>query len=108
MKTRVYQRGSTQLRATALGLGFSLSLLLGPPGGQAQQIACGQTITNTINSPEQTTTYTFLANAGESVTILALGQSMNAAADLYSPGGSRIGGCTNNFSGPINLASTGE
>jgi len=90
-----------------LELAFALNLLLGSLGGQAQQIACGQTITDTINSPGQTNTYTFDANAGENVTLLALSQSMNAVADVYSPTGSRIGGTTNNFSGPINLASTG-
>ncbi len=107
MKTQASRRGSIQLRTTLLQLVFGLHLLLGPLGGQAQQIACGQTITDTINSPGQTNTYTFDANAGESVTLLALGQSMNAVADVYSPTGSRVGGSTNNFSGPINLASTG-
>ena len=107
MKTQASPRGSIQLRTTLLQLVFGLHLLLGPPGGQAQQIACGQTITDTINSPGQTNTYTFDANAGESVTLLALGQSMSAVADVYSPTGSRIGGSTNMFTGAINLASTG-
>src|SRR6266404_6826129 len=107
MKTRGSRRSSIQPRTTLLKLAFTLNLLLGPRVGQAQQIACGQTITNSINSPGQTNTYTFVANAGESVTLLALGQSMNAVADVYSPAGSRIGGTTNNFTGPINLASTG-
>src|SRR6266403_3255788 len=107
MKTRVSRRGSIQLRTTLLKLAFTLNLLLGPLVGQAQQIACGQTITDTINSPGQTNTYTFVANAGESVTLLALGQPMNAVADVYGPTDSRIGGSTNNFSGPITLTSTG-
>src|SRR6266478_269725 len=107
MKTQASRRGSIQLRTTLLQLVFGLHLLLGPPGGQAQQITCGQTITSGINSPAQTNTYTFVANAGESVTLLALGQSMSAVAELYSPTGSRIGGSTNLFSGPINLTSTG-
>jgi len=107
MKIRVSRRSSIQLRTTLLKLAFTLDLLLGPLVGQAQQIACGQTITNSINSPGQTNTYTFVANAGESVTLLALGQSMNAVADVYSPTGSRIGGSTNNFTGPISLTSAG-
>jgi len=107
MKTRVSQRRSIQLRTALLKLAFTFNLLLGPLAGQAQQIACGQTIANSINSPGQTNTYTFVANAGESVTLLALGQSMSAVAELYSPTGSRIGGSTNLFSGPINLTSTG-
>src|SRR6266403_80512 len=107
MKTQASRRGSIQLRTTLLQLVFGLHLLLGPPGGQAQQITCGQTITSGINSPAQTNSYTFVANAGESVTLLALGQSMNAVADVYGPTGSRIGGSTNNFTGPINLTSAG-
>src|SRR6266704_1174191 len=108
MKTQASRRGSIQLRTTLLGLAVTLHLLLSPVGGQAeQQIACGQTITSSINSPGQTNTYTFDANAGESVTLLALGQSMSAVADVYSPTGSRIGGSTNMFTGAINLASTG-
>src|SRR6266403_1639428 len=107
MKTRASRRGSIQLRTTLLGLAFALPLLLGPLSNQAQEIACAQTISGTINSPGQTNTYTFLANAGESVTLLALGQSMSAVADVYSPTGSRIGGSTNMFTGPMNLASTG-
>src|SRR5437773_243938 len=108
MKTQSSRRGSIQLRTTLLGLAFTLHLLLSPVGGQAeQQIACGQTITSSINSPGQTNTYTFDANAGESVTLLALGQSMNAVAEVYSPTGSLIGGSTNNFTGLINLTSTG-
>ena len=107
MKTRASRRGSIQLRTTLLGLAFALPLLLGPLSNQAQEIACAQTITDTINSPGQTNAYTFAANAGESVTLLALSQSMNAVADVYSPTGSRIGGSTNMFTGPINLASTG-
>jgi len=90
-----------------LKLAFTLNLLLGPLVGQAQQIACGQTLTNTINSPGQTNTYTFDGNAGEVVDILVLGQSLNAAADVYDPTGGRIGGATNNFTGPISLTSTG-
>src|SRR5882724_5087191 len=110
MKTRASRRGSIQLRTTLWAVAFTLHLLLGPFAVQAQQIACGQTISNAINSPGQTNTYTFDANAGESVTLLAVGQSqsMNAVADLYGPTGSRIGGSTNNFSGPINLTSTGN
>src|SRR5436190_24339363 len=100
MKTRVSWRGSIQLRTTLLELAFAIHLLVGPLVGQAQQIACGQTITNTINSPCQTNTHTFVANAGESVTLLVLGQPMNAVADVYSPTGSHIGGSTNNFTGP--------
>src|SRR5439155_24657823 len=107
MKMQASRRGSIQLRTILLELAFALNLLLGSLDGQAQQIACGQTITDTINSPGQTNAYTFAANAGESVTLLALSQSMNAVADVYSPTGSRIGGSTNNFSGPINLTSTG-
>ena len=107
MKTRASRRGSIQLRTTLLGLAFALPLSLGPLSNQAQEIACAQTISGTINSPGQTNTYTFLANAGESVTLLALGQSMSAVADVYSPTGSRIGGSTNMFTGAINLASTG-
>src|SRR6266700_1516986 len=104
MKTQASRRGSIQLRTTLLGLAFAL---LGPLSNQAQEIACAQTISGTINSPGQTNTYTFVANAGESVTLLALGQSMSSVADVYSPTGSRIGGSTNMFTGPINLASTG-
>src|SRR6266567_7347823 len=104
MKTQASRRGSIQLRTTLLGLAFAL---LGPLSNQAQEIACAQTISGTINSPGQTNTYTFVANAGESVTLLALGQSMSAVADVYSPTGSRIGGSTNMFTGAINLASTG-
>jgi len=107
MKTQASRRGSIQLRTTLLGLAFALPLLLGPLSNQAQEIACAQTISGTINSPGQTNTYTFVANAGESVTLLALGQSMSAVADVYGPTGSRIGGSTNMFTGPINLASTG-
>src|SRR5258705_8299161 len=107
MKTRVSRPGSIQLRTTRLKLAFTLNLLLGPLVGQAQQIPCGQNITDTINSAGQTNTYTFVANDGERVSLLALGQSMNAVADVYSTTGSRIGGSTNNFSGPINLTSTG-
>jgi hypothetical protein len=107
MKTRASRRGSIQLRTTLLQLAFGLQLLVGPAVGQTQQIACGQTITSAINSPGQTNTYTFDANAGERVTLLALGQSMNAVADVYDPTGSQIGGSTNSFTGPINLASTG-
>src|ERR1043166_1970960 len=107
MKTQASRRGSIQLRTILLELAFALPLLLGSLGGQAQQIACGQTISSALTSPGQTNTFTFVANAGESVTLLALGQSINAVADLYSPTGSRIGGSTNNFSGPISLPSTG-
>ena len=107
MKTRMSRRRPIQLRTALLELAFMLGFLLGPLGGQAQQIACGQTISSALTSPGQTNTYTFFANAGESVTLLALGQSVNAVADVYNPAGSRIGGSTNNFSGPINLSSTG-
>ncbi len=107
MKTRVSRRSSIQLCTTLLKLAFTLNLLLGPLVSQAQNIACGQTITNTINSPGQTNTYTFDANAGEVVEILVLGQPLNAAADVYDPAGGRIGGATNNFTGPISLTSTG-
>src|SRR2546425_8309377 len=101
MKTQASRRGSIQLRTTFLELAFALPLLLGSLGGQAQQIACGQTITDTINSPGQTNTYTFAANAGENVTLLALSQSMNAVADVYSPTGSRIGGTPKKLFRPI-------
>src|SRR5882724_5373850 len=107
MKTRVSRRSSIQLCTTLLKLAFTLNLLLGPLVSQAQNIACGQTITNTINSPGQTNTYTFDANAGEVVEILVLGQPLNAAADVYDPAGGRIGGATNNFTGPISLTSAG-
>jgi hypothetical protein len=86
---------------------LALHLLLGPVSGQAHELACGQTSTNTISSAGQTNSYTFVATAGETVTLLGLGQSMNAVAEVYSPTGSRIGSCTNNFTGPISLASTG-
>jgi hypothetical protein len=107
MKMRISRTGLIQLRATSLGLVFALNLLPGPLVGQAQQIACGQTFANSINSPGQTNTYSFLADAGESVSLLVLGQSMNAVADVYSPTGSRIGGGTNNFTGPIHLTGAG-
>src|SRR5882724_311157 len=107
MKTQASRRGSIQLRTTLLGLAFALPLLLGPLSNEAQEIACAQTISGNINASGQTNTYTFVANAGERVTLLALGQSMSAVADVYSPTGSRIGGSTNMFTGPINLTSTG-
>src|SRR6266404_2134640 len=85
MNTRKSRRISKNLRATMPGLVFTLNLWFGAPCGQAQQIACGQTINSSISSAGQTNAYTFNANAGETVTILALGQSLNAAADIYSP-----------------------
>jgi hypothetical protein len=72
MKTRTSRRGSNQLRTTLLQLVFAFNLLLGPSGAQADQIACGQTITGTISSAGQTDTYGFEANAGETLDILVI------------------------------------
>jgi len=107
MKTGKLRRGLSQLRTTLWGLAFTLSLLLGSLCSQAQQIACGQTISGSISSGGETDTYTFNANAGDTVTILTLGQTINSVADVYNPANTRIGGATNNFTGPINLTSTG-
>ena len=90
---------------SCLVLGFNL--WLGLCCGKAQQIACGQTINSTLGSAGQTNLYTFDANAGESVTIFALGQSVDAVAEVYSPTGVFIGNCTNNFTGRLVLASSG-
>jgi hypothetical protein len=49
-------------------------------------------ITQDPITPGETFTYSFVANAGDRVTLLALGQPMNAVADVFSPTGSRIGG----------------
>lgn len=93
---------------TALwGLAFGLSLWQAPLCSQAQSITCGQTITSAISSPEQTTAYTFDAQAGETFDVLVLGQSFNAAADVYDPAGSLVGSCTNNYTGPLKVTATG-
>src|SRR5215831_12797804 len=84
-------------RTAMMELAFGLSLLLGPLYGPAQEIACGQIISNTIGSAEQTISYTFEANAGETFDILALGQNFNATADVEDPSGNRFGSCTNSF-----------
>ncbi len=86
----------------ALGLGRSLA-----QQSQSQPLACGQTANSSLSSAGQTNDYTFDANAGEVVTILVLGQTINAVADVYDPGGLRVGGATNNFTGPLHLAGTG-
>ena len=92
------------MKTTAkLSLALGLQLWLAPLGSQAQQLACGQTITNTINSPGQTTLYTFDANAGETFDVLALGQNFNATAEVYGPSEDRLAVCTNNFTGPLTL-----
>jgi hypothetical protein len=88
-------------------LSLAVGLWLGPLGSQAQQIACGQTITNTINSPGQTTLYTFDANAGETLDVLALGQNFNATAEVYGPSEDLLASCTNNFTGPLALTASG-
>ena len=96
------------MKTTAkLSLALGLHLWLAPFGVQAQQIACGQTITNTISSPGQTTIYTFDANAGEMLDILALGQNFNATAEVYGPSEERLASCTNNFTGPVTLSAGG-
>ncbi len=107
MNTGRSRRISKNLRTTVSGLAFTLNLLLGPHCSQAQQIACGQTINSSIASAGQTNTYTFNANAGETVDVLSLGQSLNAVADVYSPSETRVGSCTNNFTGPLNVPNTG-
>ena len=107
MKTNRYQRISNNARGAMAGLALTFALLPGPVWGQAQQIACGQTINSSIASAAQTVSYTFSANAGEVVTILALGQALNAVADIYSPSESRVASCTNNFTGPVTLTSAG-
>ncbi len=89
-------------------MAFSLPLLLNPFCSQAQPIACGQTITNTLTSAGQTVTYTFEANAGETLDILALGQGVNVAADVFAPTESQIASCTNNFTGPLTAAIAGN
>lgn len=90
---------------SCLVLGFNL--WVGLFCGQAEQIACGQTINSTLRSAGQTDLYTFDANAGESVTIVALGQSIDVVTEVYSPTGVLIGSCTNNFTGPLALAGAG-
>lgn len=89
------------------GLALSPGVALLPPCAQGQQIACGQTVTGNLTAAGQTNTYTFSASAGEAVTILALGDSFNVVADIYSPVGSKVGGTTNFFTGPINLTASG-
>jgi hypothetical protein len=93
-----------------VGLALSLGAGLAPFCAQGQQIACGQTVTGNLTAAGQTNTYTFNANAGEVVTLLASSSvtNWNAMADIFSPSGSRIGGPTaNNFTGPINLPVSG-
>ena len=107
MNTRISRRNSKNLRTTVSGLASTLFLLLGPLCSQAQQIGCGRTINSSIGFAGQTDTYTFTAKAGETVTILALGQSLNAVGDVYSPAETRIGSATNNFTGPLNLTTSG-
>src|SRR5439155_321327 len=109
MKMQASRRGSIQLRTIPLQLAFALHLLLGPLDGQAQQIACGQTITDTINSPGQTNTYTFAANAGETVTIIATngaGSNLTPAAFLAGPNGTIIANWVNGVT-TLDVVSTG-
>ncbi len=72
-----------------------------------QPLACGQTIGSTLSSAAQTNAYSFNANAGDVVTILVLGQTINAVAEVHDPNGARIGDATNNFTGPITLTTGG-
>ncbi len=74
---------------------------------QTQPIACGQTIQGAITSPGQINRYAFSASAGVAVTVLALGQSFNAVADVYNPAGSHLVSGTNNFTGAAFLAGPG-
>src|SRR6266853_1650067 len=106
MKTRVSPRSSIQLRTTLLKLAFTLDLLLGPLVGQAQQIACGQTITNSINSPGQTNSYTFVGNPGETVVINAAGSNFTAAAFVAGPNGAIIANWVNGAA-TLDLAGSG-
>ena len=88
-------------------VGLALSAGLAPLCAQGQQIACGQTVTDNLTTAGQTNAYTFNATAGEAVTLLTVGESINVVADVYGPGGSRVGGTTNSFTGPINLTTSG-
>ena len=63
----------------------------------AQEIACGQTITNRLSIAGQTDTYTFTADAGQAILIGAIATTFNCVADVYDPNGVRIGSCTNGY-----------
>ncbi|MDW7981036.1 MAG: hypothetical protein RMH97_10760 [Verrucomicrobiales bacterium] len=74
--------------------GLGLSFVTGQCG---TQIACGQTVTGTIDFEGETDTYTFSGNAGEVVVVSAFGTySPNlpylcAAVEVHDPAGNLIG-----------------
>ncbi len=91
--------------------GLSLSFVTGQCG---TQIGCGQTITNAIDSPGETDTYTFSGVAGQIVVVSAYGTYtpdspyLCAAVDVHSPSGNYIGGVNcNGSSAAIFLPETG-
>src|SRR5262245_52377014 len=91
-----------------LSMALGLSLWLAPLACQAQQITCGQTITNSISSAGQTTVYTFDANAGETFDVLALGQGdFKPTIEVYGPAEERLAIRTNDFSQPLTLSAGG-